>query len=320
MSEAKITHRGVVYRLLGKVASVRASRTLDDTGAENIKCYLRGRLFDKASSSWKNQLAVGDEVDFERLDDDSGKGVITRIHERRSQLVRKLTERKGRLQLVAANVDQVVIVSAIRSPPYRLGLIDRYLAIAHYARIAPAICINKIDLATERDRLELDSDLSIYRKLEYPIIETSAKAGIGIDALRELLTAKRSVLVGHSGVGKSKLAQAMQPSAKLISSALDRRGRGRHTTSAAVLVPLDPSGELVDTPGVRELGIQHIPAEELADCYPSMRAFVDQCKFHPCTHVHEPECAIQRATRDGAISDNRYASYTKLYGEITESS
>ena len=162
--------------------------------------------------------------------------------------------------------------------------------------------------------------MAIYRELGYPVLLTSAKFGLGLEELQSVLRDKRSVLVGHSGVGKSKLAVAIEPSARLMSSELDRRGRGRHTTTASLLVPIEGGGELVDTPGIRELGIQHIPAEELADCYPSMRPFLSTCRFHPCSHVHEPDCAIKRAAREGQIPEIRYQSYVRLYEEITGSS
>jgi len=293
-------------------------RTETPQGPVILECHLRGRLFDDDSAEhFRNQIAVGDRVEFDPVGD--AKGVIHRVLSRERALVRLVPGRKAKLQVLAANVDQLVVVSALVDPPYKAGLIDRYLVIAHHAGIAPALCLNKIELGDDRVRAKAAEVLSVYRALGYPLVETSAKTGAGIDELRSLLAGKRSVLVGHSGVGKSKLAGAVAPGVRLSSSAVDRHGRGRHTTTASTLFPLAFGGEIVDTPGVRELSVRHVKREELAACFPEFRPLLGHCRFTPCSHIPEPECAVKRALEEGAIARARHESYRKLYEELASS-
>jgi ribosome biogenesis GTPase len=304
---------GTVTKILGKEVSVRTETPPDGRVYE---CYLRGRLFEDSTGHTRNRIAVGDRVELDEVS--KGKGVIHRVLPRERALVRLVPGRRAKLHVLAANVDQIVIVSALVDPPFKAGLIDRYLVIAHQAGIAPALCLNKIDLGDAAMRAEAASVFSIYRGLGYPVVETSARTGAGIAELRALLAGKRSVLVGHSGVGKSKLAAALQPGIHLSSGEVDRRGRGRHTTTASTLFPLDFGGELVDTPGVRELSIRHVKREELERCFPEFRPFLGRCRFASCSHLPEPDCAVKAALDERAIFRERYESYRRLYGELTD--
>jgi ribosome biogenesis GTPase len=299
-----------VIRILGKEASVR---TEGREGPRVLSCYLRGRLFETSGAS-RSQIVVGDRVELDEVGE--GRGVIHRVLPRERALVRLAPGKKPKLHVLAANVDQVVIVSALADPPYKLGLVDRYLVIAHQARIAPALCLNKIDLSTGKTRETARAAFSLYRELGYPLVETSAKTAEGIEELRSLLAGKRSVLVGHSGVGKSKLASAVQPGIRLSSGEVDRAGKGRHTTTVSTLFPLEFGGELVDTPGVRELSIRHVKREELPFCFPEMEPYLGRCQFHSCSHVPEPGCAVKAAVDDKRIAGERYESYRRLYGEL----
>jgi ribosome biogenesis GTPase len=302
---------GTVVKILGKEISVRTE------SSEVLSCHVRGKLFADAGDLHRNQIAVGDRVEFDPVGE--GRGVIHRVLPRERALVRLVPGRKARLQVLAAHVDQLVVVSALVDPPYKTGLIDRYLVIAHHAGIAPALCLNKVDLGDERARAKATEAFSLYRSLGYPLVETSAKTGAGLEDLRALLAGKRSVLVGHSGVGKSKLAAALSPGIRLASSEVDRHGRGRHTTTASTLLSLGFGGELVDTPGVRELGIRHLKREEIPSCFPELRPFLGRCRFTPCSHIPEPECAVRHAVEQGAIRRERYESYSRLYGELSSS-
>lgn len=303
---------GTVVKILGKEVSVRAD---SPRGPRVLECYLRGRLFDDSRDSFRNQIAVGDRVELDAVGE--SKGVIHRVLPREHALVRLVPGRKARLRVLAAHVDQIVIVSALVDPPYKAGLIDRYLVIAHHAGIAPALCLNKIELGDRAARGKALETFSIYRSLGYPFVETSAKTGAGIGDLRSLLAGKRSVLVGHSGVGKSKLAAAVQPGIHLSSGEVDRRGRGRHTTTASTLFPLDFGGELVDTPGVRELSIRHVKREDLEGCFPELRPYLGRCRFTSCSHVPEPDCAVKQALEERVVARERYESYCRLYGELS---
>jgi len=312
---------GHVVKLLGKVCSVRPEGPSGDPD-QLYECYLRGRLFETPGT----QIAVGDRVEFDPVDeshvhehpgeDAPDRGVIHEILPRRTVLLRPPSKRGGQAQVVAANVDQLVIVSAVQEPRYKTGLIDRYLVIAHRAAIASALCVNKIDLASEETLAKARTDLEPYQQLGIPIAFTSAKSGKGVDALKKSLEGKRSVLVGHSGVGKSKLAGAVQPGLELTSSSVSRKGKGRHTTSASTLFSLDFGGELVDTPGIRELGITDLPQEELAAHFTDFADFLGNCRFKSCSHIPEPGCAVREAVEAGKIYPARYDSYVKLYHEL----
>ncbi len=310
---------GHVVRLLGKTCSVRPELAADKL----YECYLRGRLFETSGV----HVAVGDRVEFDPVEEphsyDSvepgprkGIGVIHEILPRQTALARPPSKRGGRPQIVAANIHQLVVVSAIKQPPYRTGLIDRYLVIAHRAGIVPALCMNKIDLANPEERDEADRNLKPYRDLGLPSIFTSVVNGEGIETLQNLLKDKRSVLVGHSGVGKSKLAGRLQPGLTLSSSSVSRQGKGRHTTSASTLFALDIGGELVDTPGVRELSISDLDQSELSAHFADFAPFLGNCRFTSCSHIPEPGCAVREGVTSGKISHARYDSYVRLYHEL----
>jgi ribosome biogenesis GTPase / thiamine phosphate phosphatase len=320
VAESSSPLSGTVYEILGKEASVRASTP----GREIVlQCYLRGRLFEGGFEGTRNQVVVGDEVEVDSVEPmgpSSGpgplRGVIHRVLERRTALVRRTGTRTPRIQVLAANVDAVVVVSALAEPRYKTGLIDRYLVIAEEAGIAPAICLNKIDLGDEATLAQARTDLSVYEALGYPLALTSVKRGDGLEDLRSLLAGKRSVLVGHSGVGKSKLAGWIQPGALLLSGEVDRHGKGRHTTTRSKLIPLDFGGEIVDTPGVRELSIHHVDRDQLARHFVEMRPHLDRCRFTLCRHIPEPDCRVKEAVEGGEIAKARYESYVRLFEEL----
>jgi ribosome biogenesis GTPase len=213
-------------------------------------------------------------------------------------------------------MDQIIVVSAFRQPRYKTGLIDRYLITAHRCSIAAALCLNKIDLGKPKEIERARRDLKPYQGLGYSLVLTSALTGEGCEDLEKLLVDKRSVLVGHSGVGKSKLAGQMQPGAALASSSVRKSGKGRHTTTVATLIPLDFGGEIVDTPGVRELGVSDIPREELANHFIELEPYLGKCRFKSCSHIPEPGCAVKDAVEAGRVHRARYESYEKLYHEL----
>lgn len=329
VAESSSPLSGTVFEILGKEAAVRARASGRDVV---LQCTLRGRLFEEegAGTGTRNQVVVGDEVELDPVEpiapadtkSDAGanagpfRGVIHRVLDRRTALVRRTGTRKPRLQVLAANVDGLVVVSALAEPHYKTGLIDRYLVIAHDAGIVPALCLNKIDLGVEAMLERAKEDLSVYSSLGYPVVLTSVKRGNGLEEFRALLAGKRSVLVGHSGVGKSRLAGWVQPGARLSSGAVDRHGKGRHTTTRSSLFPLDFGGELVDTPGIRELSLHHIDRSHLAHHFVEMRPFVDHCRFSLCSHIPEPDCRVKEALERGEIARARYQSYVRLFEEL----
>lgn len=257
-------------------------------------------------------LAVGDRV--RAVLDTPGRVTIVEVEPRRSRLARIREDRTRRSAfareeaVLAANVDVAVIVAAVADPPFHPRLVDRFLVICQYGGIWPVLCLNKCDLA------DSPPDLTIYERLGLPIVYASTVTGAGLDELRDLLRGKVAVFTGHSGVGKSSLVNALLGEERqAIGTVSDHYRRGRHTTTSSSLLPLgDDASYLVDTPGVRSLGVWKIEPQTLAGYFPDFDALVSGCHFSTCTHTHEPDCGVKEAVETGEIAQQRYESYLRL--------
>ena len=301
--------------LTGTVLSIGPGSCRVRSESKEYKCVLRGILTAKDSRR-QTVLAVGDKVFFSVGTDDQG--AIEQVDTRRTVLARQGTGPRSRLQhIIAANVDQVVIVVSAREPTFRPRLIDRYLVAAEYGELAAVICINKIDLDAEKS---YEPSLGMYRELGYPAIVTSATEGIGLDELRELLKDKMSVVAGQSGVGKSSLLSKVDPDLELKTIQISKRtGKGQHTTKNASLLTLSFGGYVIDTPGIRQFSLWDVPAVDLAGSYPEIARFGQDCRFQPCSHVKEIDCAVKAALEEEKIFPTRYESYVSLYEALRES-
>jgi len=275
------------------------------TAAGEVTAVLRG----KARRDAYDRVVVGDRVS---LDDGGDRGIygITGVEARRNLLERRTPSGRGN-RPVAANLDRVFVVSAVADPAPIPQLIDRLCAIAEANEIPVAIVLNKVDL-------EPGTALAArYERAGYAVYPISARSSVGLDALFAELRGKESLLTGASGVGKSTLLNRLQPGLALKTREISERiRRGKNTTVAAVLVPLDGGGWLVDTPGFSEVGLWGIEPRELARCFPEMRASLERCKFSDCWHRTEPGCAVRAAVEQGAIHPERYASYLALLAEL----
>ncbi len=277
-------------------------RVLTDAG--EVCAILRGKV--KRDTP---HVVVGDRV---RLDAEGEHGIlgIAGVEPRTSLLARRVPEGRGS-RPVAANVDQVLVVTATRDPPPIPQLIDRLLVVAEANQITAGVILNKIDL--ERG----DALAERFRPAGYEVFRTSVKTGEGLDRLREALASKESVITGPSGAGKSSLLNALEPGLKLRTGEVSARiRRGTNTTVSAVMVPLSNGGFLVDTPGFSEVGLWGLEPRELAHCFPEFRPLVDSCKYADCSHTHEPGCAIIAAVATGAVSLDRHESYRALLAEL----
>ena len=274
---------------------------------------MRGRLKKLGDDVLK--LTVGDEVILEPGSED-GKWVIGEIMPRRSQLARRMPGGGHGERIVVANVDQVIIVFAAMKPEPHVRMLDRFLVIAEGNSLDARIVINKVDLVDEAESRERFRD---YEKAGYPLHFTSVKKQIGLDSLHDALAGRTSVLSGPSGVGKSSLLNGMYPGLNLrVGEISESVNKGRHTTVGALMHPLPDAGYVVDTPGLREVGMWGMPSDHLDACFPELRERIDQCRFADCTHRTEPDCAVVGAVESGEVSRERYESYAKLREELED--
>ena len=273
-----------------------------------VVAALRGKV--KHASDVK--LAVGDEVMVSS--DSRGSGwTISEVLDRRSQLARKTPGRARGERIICANVDQVVVVFALHKPEPHVAMLDRFLVIAEANGLSSRVVVNKMDLAVDDEARAL---FGVYERIGYPLHVTSCRTGLGLEALRNHLRGRTSAVTGPSGVGKSSLMNALYPGLALrvgeISASVNK---GRHTTVGAFLHPLPDGGFVVDTPGLREIGLWSVPSRGLDECFPELRALRDQCRFADCSHLAEPECAVRDALARDEVAESRYASYMKLMEE-----
>lgn len=277
---------------------------LVEAGEETLRCVVRGS-HKSGPRKVKHILSVGDRVRFSRLD--GGEAVLEEVLPRATEL-RRLTS-MGRLeQVLAANADQVLVIGSVREPPFRPGVVDRILVAAEAGGLDGAVCLNKTDLEARKP-----PDLSHLTGAGYPVVRTSAVTGEGLDDLREVLSGRVTVLLGHSGVGKSSLLGAMAPDLRLRVGELSRKtGRGRHTTTAARLIRLFPGADVVDTPGVREFQPAGVSPAGLGRLFPDFVPFLGACRFRECLHDREPGCGVKEARERGEIHPLRYKGYRKI--------
>ena len=300
-----------------------------DTGRTTVApCTIGGRIFDGRARGRSGGAAVvvGDEVEVEGIPADALRsgggppplGRIARVLPRRNELRRAVGPAERReMRVFAANLDRFIIVSAFREPPYRTGFLDRSLVIAFDAGVTPALVFNKRDLADDADLERLRRDLDGYGRLDLESLLTSARRGDGIEDFRSCLGRGRSVLFGHSGVGKTELLTALGiPDRRR--GGLDRRGRGRHTTTAAEAVPVPGGGEIVDTPGVRALGLDGLTPARVRAAHPDLRRYALACRFSGCSHGAEPGCAVKAAVAAGEVDPSRYRSLIRLAAEAAD--
>ncbi|MFM2480775.1 small ribosomal subunit biogenesis GTPase RsgA [Celerinatantimonas sp. YJH-8] len=288
---------GVVISRFGQHADIQA-----EDGAI-FRCNIRRTI---------SSLVTGDEVVWRRGNEThSGiTGIIEAAHERRSELLRP--DYYDGLKPIAANIDQVIIVSALK-PEFNTDIIDRYLVAIENTHLEPLILLNKIDLFNDDMRREIEPQLDIYRALGYTLLTASCKTDDGLEALKAQLAGQTNVFVGQSGVGKSSLVNALLPEVDTATQEIsDISGLGQHTTTTARLYPLPEGGRLIDSPGIREFQLWHLEADQVTEGFRELRSLQGHCKFRDCKHISDPGCAFVEAVAAGQVSQMRYDSYLRI--------
>lgn len=301
------TGKAIVMRSAGSSYTL-----LDITTGEIIESRMRGKLRLKGVRS-TNPVAVGDRVDYET--DDYGESVITNIEPRKNYVIRRSPNLSKESHIIAANIDQAVLVVTLFSPATNVEFIDRFLVTCEAYHIPATIVLNKIDLAAQHPEA-VNEFHSIYESAGYQVMEVSATENIGMNVLKEFVAGKTTLFAGNSGVGKSTLINLVEPTAKAKTAEISKyHHKGRHTTTFAKMYPIGNGGYIIDTPGIKGFGLIDIAPEELYRYFPELMKYSAKCQYYNCTHVHEPGCAVIGAVEAGAISESRYISYLKTLEE-----
>ena len=295
--------KGVVIKSTGSWYTVLSEK------GEIIDCRIKG-LFRIKGIKTTNPIAVGDHVEFEMEKD--GKAVINKIEERKNYIIRRSINLSKQSHILAANIDSAFLIVTLAFPRTSAGFIDRFLLTAEAYHIPTNIIFNKTDLFEEDEALmkDLNTFIQVYERIGYKCYKVSAKKKENISVLQELTKGKTTLIAGHSGVGKSTLVNAMDANLDLrVGEISDAHSKGKHTTTFAEMHPLNYGGFIIDTPGIKELGLVDMAKEEISDYFPEMRAIRNNCKFNNCLHLNEPKCAVIEAVEKGEIAVSRYNSY-----------
>jgi ribosome biogenesis GTPase / thiamine phosphate phosphatase len=298
--------KGLVMRSTGSWYEVL------DENKHTWKCRLRGKFKIKGLKT-SNPIAVGDRVLFDIEDKVENTGIIHDITQRENYIIRKSVHKTAHGHILAANLDQAVVIMTLNYPRTSLGFLDRFLVSAESFRIPTIIVFNKVDLLSEEEKEYLVDLATMYDEIGYPSIFTSATANIGIQEFEDILKNKISLISGHSGVGKSTLVNQISPDLDLKTKEISTfANKGVHTTTFSTMFEISENSYIIDTPGIKELGLIDIEKAELSHFFPEMRELLNKCKYHNCKHINEPQCAVIQAVKDGNIQASRYASYLSM--------
>ncbi len=301
--------KGIVIKSTGSWYEVRSP------DGKTLACRLKG-IFKLEGSKNTNPIAVGDKVELSKEDKGDNTWLIEKILPRENYIVRKAIKKSEHSHLLAANVDQVILMATLTKPRTSLGFIDRVLVTAETYRIPTTIVWNKADLLNEKGYEAIIELMAMYEEIGYPSRLISAHEKEDVEELLPDFNNKINLIIGHSGVGKSTLLNQLIPDLSQKTTEISSfANKGVHTTTFAEMFPLDDNSFIIDTPGIKELGLSEIYDEELSHYFPEMRALFGECKFHNCTHTHEPKCAVIEAAHQGEIAESRFLSYLSMFKE-----
>jgi ribosome biogenesis GTPase len=300
--------KGIVYKSTGSWYKVKIIPS-----GEFVEARIKGKFRIQGIRS-TNPVAVGDEVTLST--DNHGSYIISGIAERKNYILRKSINLSKKYHILAANVNQVILLVSLINPKTYTAFIDRILVSAEAYHIPPVIVFNKTDLYKNDEELteKLSFLTQTYTKIGYQCLHTSVTNNVGLEQFAQLLSNKTSVLIGHSGVGKSSIINSIYPELNLkIGDISKQHHTGKHTTTFAEMYDLDENTRIIDTPGVRGFGLIDFDKQELSHYFPEMRALLQQCKFNNCVHINEPGCAVKQAVENGDIAEFRYLNYLSMY-------
>ena len=300
--------KGLVIKNTGSWVTVR----LDD--GNTVNCKMRG-IFRLKGMRCTNPVAVGDLVQVEEKGGDAP--VVGAIEPRKNYIIRRSSNLSKEFQIIAANLDQAVLVATLTNPETSTTFIDRFLATAEAYQVPAVLAFNKVDLLVDNGLSELLEKLkALYQSIGYPVVTMSAATGEGADELRSILAGKMSLLSGNSGVGKSSIINLMIPGAHVrVGDVSQTHHKGMHTTTFSELLDLPGGGAIIDTPGVKAFGTIDFERAQVAHYFPEIFRISDNCRFNNCTHTHEPGCAVLTAVEQGDIAPSRYQSYLSILEE-----
>lgn len=306
--------KALVYKSTGSWYIVKAQNQ------QQYNARIKGVLkIDGITST--NPVAVGDEVEIEEQNDIEKTAMITAIIPRRNYINRQSPSHKMQHHIVASNLDQSILFATLKEPKTSSGFIDRFLVTSEAYHIPAIVVFNKTDVYKEKELKRLQEWTAMYEAIGYNVIATSLKENIGVDIVRDLLKDKTTLISGHSGVGKSTFINTLFPQMNLRTQDVSEwSGKGLHTTTFAEMFDLPFGGKLIDTPGIRELGLVNISRQELSHYFLEMRNLLQQCQFNNCMHINEPGCAIKNAVAEGRIAEDRFVSYYNILESINDKS
>ena len=301
--------QALVYKSTGSWYNVK------DEKGEEFKARVKGKFkIDDITST--NPIAVGDWVDINNEDGEESI-VITKIHDRQNYITRQSPHNKNMHHIVAANLDQSILLATLKDPKTSTGFMDRFLAASEAYHVPAIIVFNKSDLYKTKEKEKFERIRYVYEKIGYPVYLMSISENSGINEIRELLKNKTTLLSGHSGVGKSSFINTIFPENTLKTQEVSGwSGKGLHTTTFAEMFDLPFGGKVIDTPGMREFAMMDIEPHELSHYFPEMKALINECRFNNCMHIEEPGCAVKAAVEENKISPERYISYLNILGTI----
>ena len=304
--------KAVVYKSTGSWYTVK-----DESGVFH-NARMKG-IFKIDEITSTNPMAVGDEVDIEPENESEVTAIITRIRDRRNYINRQSPRVKHQHHIIAANIDQSLLIATLKEPKTSQGFIDRFLIACEMYHVPAVVVFNKSDLYRDKESYKFEEWKRMYNKIAYRVILASVVDKSGLEEVKDILKNKITLISGHSGVGKSSLLNSLLPDLNLKTQDVSGwSGKGLHTTTFAEMFDLPFGGKVIDTPGMREFGLVDISRQELSHYFPEMRERLNDCQFNNCLHINEPGCAIKKAVEEGKIATERYISYINILESIEE--